>query len=415
MRLGYVLSRYPRLSETFILREMWELERRGHAIHIYPLRLERGGKQHARVAQLAAPVRAPGWWNGRSHLHFLRCRPGVYLRTLAAVLWHNRGDWNLWLGALVYWGKAVAIADGVERDGIEHVHAHFATHAAMAAYVVRRLTGVEFSFTVHAHDIFCHRAMLAQKVAAARQVVAISAYNRERIAAMLRPEERGRALAKIEVVHCGVELRPAPGAPSQRGGAAADAAGMRLLAIGSLQPYKGHRHLLAACALLRQRGVAFRCHILGGGGLEPALRRQLRALDLGASVRLLGPGDEAEVQEALAWAEVFVMPSVVVARTGQMEGIPVALMEAMAAGLAPVASRLSGIPELIEDGVNGLLVPPADAPALAAAVVGLQDGERRQRLGRAARQTIERRFEIGGSVERLLRVWEATDRDEVAA
>lgn len=413
MRLGYVLSRYPRLSETFILREMWELERRGHAVHIYALRLERGGKRHARVGQLGAPVRAPGWWNGRSHLYYLRRRPGAYVRTLAAVLWHNRGDRNLWLGALGYWGKAVAIAEAVERDGIEQVHAHFATHAAMAAYVAHRLTGVEFSFTVHAHDIFCHRAMLAQKVAAARRVVAISAYNRERIAAMLAPEERAAALAKIEVIHCGVEVVAAPEPPSARD-EAAGGAGLRLLAIGSLQPYKGHRHWLDACALLKQRGIGFHCRLVGGGVLEPALRRQLRRLDLTRQVELLGPGDEGEVRRALAWAQVFVMPSVV-ARTGQMEGIPVALMEAMAAGVAPVASRLSGIPELITDGVNGLLVPPGDAEALAAAMARLQDGELRQRLGRAARRTIAREFEISGSVERLLRMWGATSPYEVAA
>lgn len=415
MTLGYILSRYPLLSETFILREMWEVERQGHTVNVYALRVVAGSKRHPRAARLRARVVVPGWVNLRAHAHWLRRRPRAYLATLAAALWHNRQDLNLWLGAVAYWGKAVAIAARLEADGVERLHAHYATHPALVAYVAHRLTGVSFSFTVHAHDIFCHQAMLPQKLAAAERVVAISRYNRTHLLATVPAAEREAVQGKIAVVHCGVEVMPL--AAAARALPAAAVRPLRLLAVGSLQAYKGHRHLIEACALLQQAGQRWECRIIGGGPLQAGLSTQIHRLGLasaaGGGVHLAGPADEDEVRAALAWADVFVMPSIVMPRTGQMEGIPVALMEAMAAGRAVVASRISGIPELIEDGVEGLLVPPGDAGALAAAAARLQDAGLRQRLGVAARRRVEQEFELSTSVTQLLAVWGATH--EVAA
>ena len=402
MTLGYVLSRYPLLSETFILREMWELERQGQKLRVYPLRRVRG-KRHARVAALRAPV----WWAPwlgplGCHLRWLRRRPGRYLGTLAAVLWHNRGDAKLWAGAVAYWGKAVAIAERLQRDRVDQIHAHYATHPALVAYVAHRLTGIPYSFTVHAHDLYCHRAMLGQKSRRARVVVCISRFNRDLLQAVAPPPR-----AAVAVVHCGVECAAYGALAAARRTEAADGGPLRLLAVGSLQPYKGHRHLLAACAELRRHGVALECRIVGGGELRPALERQIAGLGLAPQVRLDGPATEEEVQAALAWAQVFVLPSVVVARTGKMEGIPVALMEAMAAGLPVVASRLSGIPELVGGEAEGLLVPPADAAALAQALLRLRDPELRRRLGQAARRRVEAEFDLSANVARLARLWAA--------
>ncbi|MGH3182629.1 MAG: glycosyltransferase, partial [Streptosporangiaceae bacterium] len=367
--MGYVLSRYPLLSETFILREMLELERQGQALRIYALRRTRGPR-HPRVAALHAPVWWAPWlgrWRGlRIHGRWLWRRPKPYLRTLAAVLWYNLGDANLWAGAIAYWGKAVAIAERLERDGVEHLHAHYATHPALVAYVAHRLTGIPYSFTVHAHDLFCHRAMLPEKLRRARAAVCISRFNQLRLE-VIAPRPR----PPIAVIHCGVEVNTyarlaAPAEPS-----APTPSALRVLAVGSLQPYKGHRYLIAACAELRRCGLPVECRIVGGGELESRLRRHIARHRLQGIVRLAGPATETEVVAALAWADAFALPSVVVPRTGKMEGIPVALMEAMAAGLAVVASRISGIPELVTDGVDGILVPPADAPALAAALASL--------------------------------------------
>jgi len=186
-----------------------------------------------------------------------------------------------------------------------------------------------------------------------------------------------------------------------------------VLAVGSLQPYKGHRHLIAACARLRGQ-LEVECQIVGGGRLRRRLAAQIAASGLdaeaGAGVRLLGPATEEEVRRRLAWAEVFVLPSVVDPRTGQMEGIPVALMEAMAAGLAVVASRLSGIPELVVDGENGLLVEPGNAEALAGAMARLAEPGLRRRLGERARRRVGEEFELAANVRRLAALWAIPNR-----
>ncbi len=406
MTLGYVVSRYPLLSETFILREMWELERQGHKVHVYPLRRVRG-LRHARAQALRAPVWRAGWCAPGSQLHWLRRRPRAYLAALGEALWHNRGDANLWLGAAAFWPKATAIAERMERDRVKQIHAHYATHPALVALIAHRLTGIPFSFTVHAHDLFLHRAMLGRKMAAAGQVVAISRFNRA-----LLERERGGGGAPIAVVHCGVECEALAGLAARRteeGGGAP----LRLLSVGSLQAYKGHRFLVEACARLRARGQAFHCRIVGGGGLEKRLRRQIASLGLGAMVELAGVATESEVTAAMAAADVFVLPSIV-APSGQMEGIPVALMEAMAAGLPAVASRLSGIPELIADGQDGLLVPPGDAEALARAVARLADADERRRLGAAAQRRVRAEFDLAANVAQLAQLWQGAAREAAA-
>jgi colanic acid/amylovoran biosynthesis glycosyltransferase len=406
MILGYVLSRYPLLSETFILRELWELERQGHAVHVYPLRRVRG-LHHARAEALRAPVWRAGWWTPGAQAFWLRRRPRAYAAALAEALTQNLGDANLWLGVVAYWQKATAIAQRMQRDGVEQIHAHYATHPALAALIAHRLTGIPFSFTVHAHDIFMHRVMLRRKVAAARHVVAISEYNRKRVL-----EATGDTGTPISVIRCGVEC----GALAARAAARPTPAGgeLRLLAVGSLQEYKGHRILVEACARLRAAGVLFHLRIIGGGPLAQPLRRQIAALQLEAAVALTGAATEDDVAAALAQAEVFALPSIVAA-SGKMEGIPVALMEAMAAGLAVVASRLSGIPELVRDGENGLLTPPGDAAALARALARLTDPGLRRALGEAAQRTVRAEFDLAANVASLARLWTAAPAREVAA
>ena len=217
-----------------------------------------------------------------------------------------------------------------------------ATYPALAAWLCRRLVGVDYSFTAHAHDLYADQSMLARKLADATFVVTISEFNRRWLA-----DHNGPNQTPVEVVHCGVDpieyrfdarVLPAQGP-------------VMALCVASLQEYKGHDFLLRALAGDR-RLDRIRLQLVGEGERRPSLERLASELQLSHRVRFMGAREEAEVRELLARADLFVLSSVVAA-DGQMEGLPVALIEAMASGLPVVASRLSGIPELVVDGELG--------------------------------------------------------------
>ncbi len=408
MILGYVLSRFPLITETFIAREVVELERRGATVWVAPLRREAAAAHHPSSRALLPrlrPIRrsvAAHWAHVvRANLTMWRRHPRRYVEIWRAALAGSRGDRNLQAGALLFWPRVVAIAYDFERLGVEHVHAHFATHPALAALIVHRLTGIPFSFTVHAHDLFAHPCMLPEKMAAARFVVTISHFNRRRLLALAAPGNTHALAAKLHVVRCGVRCEDYATA---RAISVAPPGVLRLLTVASLQPYKGHAVLLAACTRLSS---PFELRLIGNGPLRSRLEAEARRLGLGDRVLWLGAQDERQVRRALADCDVFVLPSVV-EPSGRMEGIPVALIEAMAAGRAIVATRLSGIPELVASPAEGCLVPPGDAAALAAALAALVDPERRRRMGRAAQRKVNSEFHLAPAVAQLEELFAAS-------
>ncbi|HEX5759214.1 MAG TPA: glycosyltransferase, partial [Thermoanaerobaculia bacterium] len=309
----------------------------------------------------------------------------------------HAGSPNLLLRTLALLPKSVYLAERLAEIGVRHLHAHYATHPATAALVVSELSGIPWSMTVHAHDLFVRRQGLALKLRRARFVRAISRFNRSFLAARW-PEATG----KVAVVHVGVEPeRYAAAARAAASEEAAEDAPPRLVCVAALKPYKGHAVLLRAYARLRDAGVPFACELIGEGPLRAKIEASIAALGLGERVRLAGALPEDEVARRLAGAAAVVLPSVV-ARDGQMEGIPVALMEAMAAGRPVVASDLSGVSELVEHETNGLLVPPGDAAALAAAIRRLlADPAYGAELGRRGRETVEREFRLDRTVAAL--------------
>lgn len=399
--VAYIMSRFPLLTETFILREMLDLERQGMPLKIFPLLREKGSVRHAEVDRLRAEIHYTPFLSAAiisANLSFLLRDPRRYLGLLWTALKGNWGSANLFFGALGIFPKSVYFARLVQQQGVGHVHAHYATHPALCALIVSGLTGVGYSFTAHAHDIFLEQRMLAEKVRRARFVAAISQFNKDfllRLAPDVRPE-------KIEVVHCGIELEKY-GARSEQQLRTANSPGQAITAIcvASLQPYKGLSYLIRACRQVVRRVPNFRCLIVGQGADRPVLEALIHDLGLDDHVRLLGGLPQHEVAGLLGDADMFVLPSIV-APSGQMEGIPVALMEAMASRLPVVSTRLSGIPELVDDGINGLLVPPADESALAEAITSLSgDPERRRRMGERGREKVAAEFELQQNVASL--------------
>lgn len=399
VRAAWIMSRFPRLTETFVLYEILAAEKLGVDVDVYPLIRERARVMHPEARELLGRVRYLPWvsWSVlRSQLGWLRRAPRRYLGTLWTIV---RGTWTnpkLLAASLAIFPKTAHAALLMRRDGVEHVHCHFANHPALAGFIVRRLTAIPFSFTAHAHDLFVDRRILPPLVAGAAFVVAISRYNKDVILAECGHEVDD----KVVVIHCGVDTTVfSPAEPDTEAGARE----LSILCVGTLEPRKGQAHLVRACRILLDRRVAFRCRIVGGAGNADAFRKQIAEAGLQSRVELLGWLARPDVAKLMRHADVLVAPSVPL-RDGRQEGIPVTLMEAMATGLPVVASRISGIPELVEDGHTGLLVSPADADALADALERLSTSpDLRARLGAAGRAKVVREFELWTNAAEVVR------------
>ena len=395
------MSRFPKITETFILYEILALRRRGYDVRIYPLLRERGQLVHPDAEPLVAEARYLPFLSGsivRSHLHFMGRRPRAYFGALRALLQGTLGSRRFFAGAIVFFPKTVHAARLMEAEGIEHVHCHFASHPAAAGFVIHRLTGIRYSFTAHGSDLHVDRHMLCQKLSEASFVVGISEDNRQ----LIGNECGEQALEKTVVVHCGVDTDVFGPQSGSRVGQR-----LRIICVGTLHEVKGQTYLVEACRRLAKAGVDFECRLVGTGPDRPKLERQIEAAGLADRISLLGARTREEIASLLKDADVLVAPSVPTAR-GSREGIPIVLMEAMSGALPVVASRLSGIPELVEDGRSGVLVAPRDAAGIADALAALaRDPARRAALGRAGRETVLRDFDLTKNAARLGALFQA--------
>ncbi|GEC03615.1 colanic acid biosynthesis glycosyltransferase WcaL [Streptomyces spinoverrucosus] len=388
-RVGYVLKRYPRLSETFIVTELLAREAAGEDIAIASLGFARDPRFHPGIAAVRAPVTwmpeihgTPALWEVLRAAH--RELPG-----LPAVLPE--------LMALppAEAVQVLHVAGWVRSAGITHLHAHFATLATTVARLASALTGVPYSFTAHAKDIFhdsVDRVALRAKLADAHHVVTVSEFN----ARWLR-ERFGDAAARVHAVHNGLDVAGLPfSEPRVRGG--------RVAFVGRLVEKKGLADLIDAIALLRERGRPVPLDVVGGGVLDGALREQAQVLGLGDLVTFHGPLPSDRVRQVLREASVFAAPCVH-ASDGDRDGLPTVLLEAMAAGTPCVSTPVTGIPEAIVHGRTGLLVGEREPDALADAVLRLlDDAELRVRLAIAARAHLEERFDSRVQAAELARL-----------
>lgn len=392
LRVAYLMSRFPKLSETFVLYEMLELERIGVRVEVFPLVREREASMQPGAEDFVSRAHDLRLWSRpvlAAQRHWLRRRPRRYLATWGRAILGNARSPKFLVRSLAVVPLAAAFAQRVEALEVDHVHAHWATHPALAAWVIGRLTGRTYSFTAHAHDIYVERPMLAEKLRGAAFAVTISDYNLRLLTGWY-----GRLADRVEVIHCGVDaavFRPRPEV------AVTETAGVRpfeILSIATLQPQKGHAVLVAAARRLLDRGIAFRVRMVGEGEERPALEAAIAAAGLTGQVVLLGRQPRDRVAALLGEADVVVQPSIVLP-SGKTEGIPVALMEALASGVPVVATAVSGVPELVEDGVTGRLVPPGDDEALADALGDLQrDPAFAARLAEAGRARVLASFDL---------------------
>ncbi len=392
MRVVYFVSLFPCWSETFIVREIQELIKLGVDVRIVSLKhpLEKLVQSDAN-ALLDRVIYPPS--NARCAAQVLRRLARQPLREGQDLWMICRGLWRqpaALAKTLAVWWRTLGLMPQVQALAPDHLHAHWATYPSTSALLVSLRTGLPFSFTAHAHDIFLEDHLLAQKLRHAAFGVTISEFNRRFLADKLRTTVPDR----LRIVHCGVS----PSAFHFNGHGRLPGS---LIAVGRLDEIKGFEYLIDACRLLRDRGLTFQCRIIGDGPLRDLLQRQIDANGLQTQVSLLGALPQESVREHLDRASVFVLPAVVTQR-GDRDGIPVALMEAMAVGLPAVSTRVSGIPELLEHGVSGLLAEPRDANDLAHCIQRMLDDPQAARaMALRARLTVERDFDVATETRKL--------------
>lgn len=401
MPVAYMMSRFPKLTETFILYEVIALQEQGLEVALFPLWREKTSVMHPEAEPLVGEANflpTLSWEIIQANLHFLRCCRRRYLDAVWTLLRCNWGSLRYFLGSLAIIPKSALFAQRMTAENIQHIHAHFASHPAAAAFFIHRLTGISYSFTAHGSDIHRDKRMLAEKVAEASFVVPISSFNRDVILEACKYDKK--AARKMTIIHCGVDshyFRP----QLSRNGRYTEGKCLNIICIGTLHEVKGQSYLLEACCLLRERHIPFNCLFIGSGPDEGALKQQVIKADLEGCVQFMGRMPRNKVIPLLQKADVLVAPSVP-SQDGRREGIPVVLMEAMACGLPVVASRLSGIPELVDDGRTGILIPTGDVDALSDALTYLYyKPETRRKMGQAGREVILERFDLRANAAQL--------------
>ena len=406
--IAYVVKAWPRLSETFILNEIISLEQRGVPLRIFSVREPDAGPSHSKVAQVRAKVTClalrPHWKQAvAANLRLLCQQPGRYLRILLEIITANAIRHRFDPPRTFF--QAGYLADILSREPADHLHAHFASTPTRVAMLAHRLSGIPYTFTAHAKDIYLSNlGALRVRLEGARGVVTCTQYNRDFLSKQYGPLCDG----KVHCIYHGLDLSEFKFNLATK----ADPAEPVILSVARLVEKKGLGDLIAAADILRRRGRVFQVEIIGSGPLREALKAQAKRLGLADRVRLLGAQAHETVCLAYQRASVFVLPCVI-ASNGDRDGIPNVLLEAMASGVPVVTTPVSGIPELVESGVDGLLVPPNDPAALAEAIDKLLASQGlRESLARAARAKIESSFSLDASAERLLALFDETKNTE---
>lgn len=429
--VAYVLKGYPRLSEMFIASEIYRLEQLGQKLKLFVLTPPDESMRHEVVDRIQTE---PDYLPATTSLSTTRLLPWLrrnlpsFLPAIGRVLWrHPKGTARAARAALAqslrarpgFWSipkkqyvkeflKAAALADRLARaPEVYHLHAHFSHGATTVTWLASLITGLPFSFTAHAKDIYCESlnpaGLLGRKMDAAEFVVTCTDANRKHLQRL--------SSTSVHCVYHGLNadftrmLRAQVSAPKRNDH-------LRVLAVGRLVSKKGFDTLIEACAKLKRDGVSFETLIVGeSGDHETELKRLIARHELEAKIRLAGPTTQAQLLCEYQRATVFCLPCRVL-ENGDRDGIPNVLIEAMSCGLPVVTTGVSGIPELIRDGVNGLLVPPDDPQAIAEALQHLfRNPLAAEALGSEARRTIKENFDGEQTTKELVSLFNGTTND----
>ena len=391
-RVAYLVNQYPKVSHTFIRREILALEAQGVRVDRYALR---GWQDNSLVdAEDLSELEKTrfvqkGGMGGllRETLGLALRRPGPFLKALRTALAMSRKAVRPWPYHLVYLAQACRLQRWIDDSGATHLHAHFGTNPAEIALLVKTLGGPDYSFTIHGQDEIegAKRLHFPEKVGAAKAVVAISAYCRSQILREIPHQDWNR----LTIVHCGLDDSYFDDAVAPPENTA------RLLSVGRLSPEKGHLVLLDAFAELRATHPRARLVCAGDGPMRGEITARIAALGLDDAVEITGWVDAARIRGELDRATALVQPSFI-------EGLPVVIMEAMARRRPVISTYVAGIPELVTPD-TGWLVPAGETGALAAAMRDCLDAspERRREMGLAGQARARDRHSAAREAEKL--------------
>jgi glycosyltransferase involved in cell wall biosynthesis len=392
MRLAYLTPQYPKVSHTFIRRELRELERRGHRIMRLAIRRADSAivdpEDFEELSRTLHCVSQPWFELLKAQACTVLSRPRRCVRALRAAV---RMGWRSERGVLrhlAYLAEAAFLLRRIEREKVEHIHVHFGTNATAVARLIHCLGGPSYSFTLHGPDEFdAPRSWgLADKQADASFVVAITDY----CSAQLRRWSRPEHWPKIKVVRCGVN------AAFLNRASAVDPRSRTFVCVGRLCPQKGQLLLIEALSRLRGRGLQARVVLAGDGEMRSAIEKRVGELNLGDWVDITGWVSEQQVRECLMASRALVLPSFA-------EGLPVVIMEAMALGRPVISTYVAGIPELVEPGKSGWLVPAGNADRLADAMAAAltATADELTRMGQIGAERVRRFHDVSTETSRL--------------
>jgi colanic acid/amylovoran biosynthesis glycosyltransferase len=400
MKVAYLINTYPSPSHSFIRREVQALERKGIEVKRFALRADRkplvDPADRDELQRTEHVLMQPGRVAGSLLAESLRRPRKALAALLLAVRVARRADRG-YAYHLIYLAEAAFLVGRCRRLGIAHLHAHFGTNSATVAMLAEAFGGPSFSFTVHGPEEFDRpdALSLGEKVRRAAFTVAISSFGRSQLCRWVDRREWER----IHVVHCGIEPARFPGAEPIREGPT------HLVSVGRLAEQKGHHLLIDAFAMVAAARPHLTLTLVGDGPMRAEIEARIRARGLDARATITGWVDEARVQAEIARAQALVMPSFA-------EGLPMVIMEAMAAGRPVIATYVAGIPELVREGQTGWLVPAGDTVALAEALELLCEAPRDTlvAMGAASRSRALERHNVDLEAARLAAHFAAVER-----
>ncbi|MCB1985402.1 MAG: glycosyltransferase [Burkholderiales bacterium] len=393
-RVGILLKRYPKLSETFILNEILGLEKHHTPLHIFSLYQPTDSVCNPAVMDVKAPVtileneHASIKQIVRSHVKLARRNPWRYLGAIKQVMLRNESN------RLRDFLHAELLVDKLIFHNIKHLHTHFIAEPASVAEIACRLAGIPFSISAHAKDIYLSSAeTLARKLKAASFTVTCTDYNKKHLQVLADQNQN------VHRMYHGIDLKIFDEAYTTE---AKPSAPPLIMSVGRLREKKGFPTLIAACKHLLEMHIDFQCVIAGYGPDRDRLQAQIDELGLQAHIALAGKLPHQEILRLYKQATIFTLPCQI-ATDGDRDGIPNVLLEAMAMRLPVVSTNISGVPEVITEGINGYLVQPKDADALANALKKLLlNPSLCQQFGTAGRLLIEKEFSISMNLQRLI-------------